>query len=144
VLFDSYDLTYLVVRRTARFVYVSREEARYLEHRASKVDREWWESEVRTHRLDRLDLERDGYSRGYFTEAGLAAARARHSGSVGATPPCLAALGLSWPSTDADIRRAYRARVKTAHPDGGGSSQKFIELRVAYQQALALAQREVA
>lgn len=52
---------------------------------------------------------------------------------------CLAALGLSLPCTQSDVRRAYKRLAKTAHPDLGGSHQAFIKLKQAHDSALRFA-----
>ncbi|RYZ12112.1 MAG: hypothetical protein EOO70_09290 [Myxococcaceae bacterium] len=36
-----------------------------------------------------------------------------------AVPQCFAKLGLTWPCTDSDIRRAQRQRIRDIHPDNG-------------------------
>lgn len=89
-----------------------------------------------------------------FDEAGRAALfawkttpRQAPDGARDAAPPrasreawtldtALAALGLAPPCTVADVRRAFRERAKTAHPDAGGSDAAFIALRRSYEQAL--------
>jgi hypothetical protein len=53
-------------------------------------------------------------------------------------PACLRLLGLSWPCTARDIKQAFRTRVKTVHPDNGGSSADFQALHRAYKEALTL------
>lgn len=53
-------------------------------------------------------------------------------------PACIAALGLPWPCTQQDVKRAFRTRVKTVHPDNGGSSEAFQRLYRAYRDALQL------
>ena len=35
-----------------------------------------------------------------------------------------------------DVKQAYRAKVKTAHPDVGGTAAEFTEIQAAYEQAL--------
>jgi hypothetical protein len=54
------------------------------------------------------------------------------------TPACVAALGLTWPCTLREIKRAFRTQAKTVHPDSGGNSEAFQRLHRAYQAALAL------
>ncbi|HVW29975.1 MAG TPA: hypothetical protein VHC69_31650 [Polyangiaceae bacterium] len=51
----------------------------------------------------------------------------------------LVALGLSAGASRDDVKRAFRERVKTAHPDGGGSDAAFIELKRNYESALRAA-----
>ena len=53
------------------------------------------------------------------------------------TPTCLQVLGLTLPCTQDDIHLAFRTRVKSAHPDRGGSNEAFRQLYEAYREALA-------
>ncbi len=54
-------------------------------------------------------------------------------------PPCMQALELALPSTEAAVLAAYRRRVKELHPDRGGDLQQFLRLQKHFEQALALA-----
>ena len=54
---------------------------------------------------------------------------------------CLEALGLTPPVTEDDIKSAFRRLSKSAHPDVGGSQEKFVALRKNYEKALAYAGR---
>jgi hypothetical protein len=49
---------------------------------------------------------------------------------------CYAVLGIPKTATADQIRAAYREKVKTAHPDNGGSNELFIETQTAYEQAM--------
>ena len=42
-------------------------------------------------------------------------------------------LGLKRGATTEEVRRAYRRRAKTSHPDGGGSVEQFSTLATAYE-----------
>ena len=42
-------------------------------------------------------------------------------------------LGVDKSATDADIKKAYRAKAKEHHPDKGGNADKFKEANEAYQ-----------
>ena len=42
-------------------------------------------------------------------------------------------LGVGKDATPADIKKAYRKKAKTEHPDAGGSAEKFTELTLAYE-----------
>jgi hypothetical protein len=54
-------------------------------------------------------------------------------------------LGLVYPFTGQDVRGAFRRKVKTAHPDKGGSQDEFIRLRAAHDHLLdALRRRSAA
>jgi hypothetical protein len=50
-------------------------------------------------------------------------------------PPFMVTLGLLPPYTREDVHAAYREKVKTAHPDHGGSVADFEKLHQAYEQA---------
>jgi hypothetical protein len=60
------------------------------------------------------------------------------SRSVGDLPACIGLLGLPWPCTAQEVKQAFRSKVKTVHPDNGGSSEAFQELHSAYKEALRL------
>lgn len=50
--------------------------------------------------------------------------------------PSLVALGLHQTASQDDVKRAYRERAKTLHPDVGGSHEAFINLQQQYESAL--------
>lgn len=54
------------------------------------------------------------------------------------TPRAVAALGLRMPCSEADLKRAYRRRVKRLHPDRGGDQRRFLLLQANFEEALAL------
>jgi hypothetical protein len=63
-------------------------------------------------------------------------------GSRPGTPPvCLRILGLTPPSTEAEVRAAYRRKARELHPDVGGDAAAFVLLNAAYEEALALVSR---
>jgi len=53
-------------------------------------------------------------------------------------PACFRQLNLTFPSTLAEVKAAYRKLAKQAHPDQGGSHEQFLALQAAYEQALRL------
>ena len=53
-------------------------------------------------------------------------------------PACVTRLGLAWPCTQQEVKRAFRSQAKTVHPDAGGSNEAFQALYKAYTEALAL------
>lgn len=60
-------------------------------------------------------------------------------------PPWWKRLGLSGPTHDEEtIRRAYRDRALTAHPDKGGTQEGFAALSSAHEEGLAYARNGVA
>jgi hypothetical protein len=54
------------------------------------------------------------------------------------TPRSIAALGLRMPCTEADLKRAYRQRVKLLHPDHGGDQRRFMLLQSQFEEALRI------
>jgi len=52
---------------------------------------------------------------------------------------CLETLGLSGrPATDEELKKVYRAAIRKAHPDAGGSEDEAARLNAAYELALKL------
>jgi hypothetical protein len=56
-----------------------------------------------------------------------------------ARPDFFALLGLAPPITVDDVKQAYLARVKTAHPDHGGATTNFLALQDAFNKAIEYA-----
>ena len=52
------------------------------------------------------------------------------------TPPCIVALGLELPCSEADIKKAYRGLAEKMHPDRGGDRQEFMMLRQHLEASL--------
>lgn len=107
----------------------------------------WLDGERPAFRLDRQDLEQEGFvfipvsAYGTGTQDPIFYKQPREERSewsAGQLPKCLEVFNLSWHCTMADVKEAYRRLVKHAHPDGGGSQDKFIKLQEAYEQALRL------
>ncbi len=57
------------------------------------------------------------------------------AGAAEARPDFLITLGLIPPCTVEDVKQAYLAKVKTAHPDIGGDPAEFRKLQEAYEKA---------
>ncbi|TWT89063.1 hypothetical protein Mal64_25550 [Pseudobythopirellula maris] len=57
------------------------------------------------------------------------------------TPEALKKLELSLPVTEADVKQAYFAKAREAHPDHGGGTAEFIELQRAFDEAIEIAKR---
>ena len=51
---------------------------------------------------------------------------------------CLSVLGLVGIPTEVELKKAYRALIRKAHPDVGGSEQAAARINAAYEQALEL------
>ena len=128
-----------IVNRTSRYIYVEQRPASRADLTGSWLDRE-----QPTYRLDRQVLEGQGYAFIPATaelsdqEEPVFFISQDNSWRGNEVPACLKVLHLSWPCTVTDVQEAYRTLVKGAHPDGGGSHDKFLELQAAYEQALRL------
>ncbi|MEM4782314.1 MAG: DnaJ domain-containing protein [Halalkalicoccus sp.] len=64
------------------------------------------------------------------------------SNADGETMAAFAELGLPTDAEEAEIRSAYRRRVKLVHPDHGGDRESFERVREAYATARTHARRE--
>ena len=81
--------------------------------------------------------ERDAWVSWYFE-----AALARDGQPLrGGQEACFTTLGLTWPCTAADVKRAYRQKAHEVHPDKGGNATAFQALQDAYEEALGLLSR---
>ena len=63
----------------------------------------------------------------------------RPAGSAAPTldrPDFLVRLGVLLPCSEQDIKEAYLAKAKSAHPDVGGNHDDFVELQTAYERAM--------
>jgi hypothetical protein len=140
---DRYESrSHRIVRKTAKSVYV--DQRSYL---ASDRAGGWLGGARPTFRLDRQELEREGYAfisvAEHISDADepvffVRPRDERLSGYGRQAPECLTTLNLSWPCTANDVKKAYRSLVKGAHPDGGGSHERFLALQDAYEQALRM------
>ena len=50
-------------------------------------------------------------------------------------PECISILGLLPPVTAEDVKQAYLAKARTAHPDRGGDAAAFMRLQKAFDEA---------
>lgn len=57
--------------------------------------------------------------------------------TAAAPAPWAVVLGVSERATAQEIRQAYRSKLKVRHPDHGGSAEAFIQLQMAYNQAMS-------
>jgi hypothetical protein len=130
-------LPYLVVKCTAKFVYVAA-----TPYEADKQTGDWAGERIR---LERASLEKWGYAfiaLGDADHFGLEEPlfyttpySARASVDVG-QGDCFALLEMTPPFTVAAVKRAYRRLAKQHHPDRGGAAVDFLALQTAYRQAL--------
>jgi hypothetical protein len=97
-----------------------------------------WDDRVTV--LDRAALERDGHAgtrrRWYVTfylKPEFPWGEVTAAGSP-ALAGALGVLGLSWPCSTADVKRAYRRLSRETHPDVGGSAEEFRRVNEAYER----------
>ena len=57
------------------------------------------------------------------------------AGQTGTRPDFLVILGLIPPVSVEDVKQAYLDKAKAAHPDRGGSTEEFVRLQNAFEQA---------
>jgi hypothetical protein len=127
-------VAYRIIKRTKKRVYVDT----VSDEKRSTHDI----YDVRSFILDRATLERDGAARGgvfpwrgwWFTNADSIPTRS----VLIDIPDCIVALGLSWPTSEQEVRQAYRRLSRERHPDAGGTHGAFIELNRSYEAALRL------
>jgi len=132
---DDYSVRHRIVKRTRLKVFVDKESYRD----DGVINGDWRDfAYQRTVALDRTALERDGSvwsrrcgNRFYTTP--------KDQRSANFLPACAVVLGLTMPWTAEEAKRAFRALVKTAHPDSGGSNDEFRKLHEAYGEAKRLA-----
>ena len=137
-------LPHRVVRKIRKYVYVEQHP-----YSSEYLTGSWLDLERPTFRLERQALEQQGYAfipvTAHVAETEEPVFYVRPSSKrtgwdKGQLPECLEVLNLSWPCTMTEVKEAYRILVKRAHPDGGGSHDKFLKLQKAYEQALRLCQ----
>ncbi len=63
------------------------------------------------------------------------------SGRRARRPSFLQRLGLQLPVTEKDVKQAFYARVKEAHPDHQGSTSQFMQVQQAFDEAIEFAKR---
>lgn len=130
-----------VMRKTRLFVFVEQQP-----YSPGELTGSWFDQEIPTFRLDRRMLEREGFAfvpaTMYVEDAEEIFFSSEYTKATGeVTIRCLEKLNLTWPCTEAEVKGAYRKFVKTAHPDGGGSHEKFLALQETYVQALQFCRR---
>jgi len=68
--------------------------------------------------------------------AGAVGRQEARSSRTAAAPAWCLVLGIGYPCSLEEVRRAFRAGVLKAHPDHGGTSEAFVRLKTAYDHAL--------
>ncbi|MEM7348617.1 MAG: J domain-containing protein [Chloroflexota bacterium] len=127
-----------VIKKTKKYVYVER----HLYDPTFQIDG-WSSQAAPTFRLNRQQLEEDGYTFTPLIEIDdplffTLPYQERLIHYAGNTPSCLRQLNLTFPATPAAVKSAYRQLVKQVHPDHGGDQDEFLALQTAYEQALQL------
>jgi hypothetical protein len=64
--------------------------------------------------------------------------------AVPKVPRCVAVFGLDWPTTEVELTRAYRNKIKKLHPDSGGDERRFLMLQRYFEEALAMVRKQQA
>ena len=85
-----------------------------------------------------FDTPEVGFGTGADDRAGAGVGAGRGTDVAGEIDPvggAFAVLGVPRTATEAQIRSAYRAKVKDVHPDHGGSQDEFRRVREAYTTA---------
>jgi hypothetical protein len=85
--------------------------------------------------IDRQEFEQNGQA-STGTGWGRQTYYAQPEQREGVVPECLRVFGLNANATAAQVKRAFRQRVKTAHPDQGGDAEGFRQLRESFEEAL--------
>ncbi len=123
-----------------------RERAEHNKRQKEKMKDElndWWEKKHGNTKSKRSGFsadfdwgDDDPFTYGAFYED-WSRGTARASGS---TRECFSTLGLSNDATKAEVKRAFREKAKTAHPDKpGGSNEEFQKIQDAYNNAMLYA-----
>jgi hypothetical protein len=87
--------------------------------------------------LDRAKLEAgEEVWDGHFLGADIYTLHKPETSESRPVPDAIRALGLGWPSTARDVKRAFRRMSRKLHPDVGGDHEAFIELQAKYEEAL--------
>ena len=130
---------HLILRKTARRVYVSR--ATCGPDQIGTEDERWGENEPAVS-LDRAELEREGSAFAKsFRQSEFYASRDAAAGDAGGGPhPAFDELRIGPPCTVEEIKAAYRLRAFAAHPDRGGAPGQFRAVEAAYRRLLREAQ----
>lgn len=144
-----------IVKQTSKYIYVERRP--YLKNRPLLDD--WYDYNIFTIRLKREDIERDGvaHSRSFHGWFSTLAHRRQHSfyhsGSKHedyyrtytvdsetisdiATSKALKFLSLKVPYSLQELKKVFRSKAFSLHPDQGGTSHMFVQLKNAFDIAL--------
>lgn len=126
-----------LVKRTKRKIFVERDF-----YQESKVYDEGWQEYAwrETFTLDRQKFERLGYARPGRHSTALYDCyyRTPDMNMVGGNRQAgwCDVLGIEMPCSLSAVKRAYRRKVLETHPDHGGTSQDFMAVQSAYEDAL--------
>ncbi len=112
----------VVLRKTPKRIFIENKFETYTTDGGTLVSK--------TYALDRQDLERNRKTRHGWTMDPHPPADGVESAPAWAT-----VLDLEMPTTIADVKRAYRRKAKTAHPDAGGSPEDFRRVTDAFKAA---------
>lgn len=133
-----YSVPHRIVKKTRKYVYAEQQP-----YDPTQMTGSWLDYDTPTFRLNRTMLEREGYALTPVTEIDdplffTTPYQERLVQFTAQSPASLKLLGLSLPCTLAEVKAAYRKRVKQTHPDHGGGQGEFLALQAAYEEALRL------
>ncbi|MEJ7713729.1 MAG: J domain-containing protein [Pyrinomonadaceae bacterium] len=99
-----------------------------------------WDRERPTYHLDRAKMEAQGYvyhgGEEFTLQPTARDFAASHNQWIQEHAQLL---GVAWPCNRRELTKAFRAKVKEVHPDKGGTSAEFIEVRKAFDRLRAIA-----
>ncbi|CAH2031669.1 J domain-containing protein [Trichlorobacter ammonificans] len=145
-----------IVKQTSRYIYVERRP--YQKNREFFND--WYDYNIFILRLNRKDIEREGvaYSKTIHGWFSTLAHRRKYSfyqsrsdqeqfttgdytyeaetKSNAAATKAIKFLGLRTPYSMQELKKAFRAKALSLHPDQGGTAPMFVQLKNAYDIAL--------
>jgi hypothetical protein len=93
---------------------------------------------VPSHALDRAKLEAGEFIDRGGRWFGISPERPVPEDGDADIPKCVQDLGLKWPATEREVKRAFRRLARKHHPDVGGEAEAFRNLQQQYEAALAL------
>ncbi len=119
-----------ILKKTAKKVIIQSDAYRGAEH--------VW-SRVKTYHLDRAKLETEGRVFHKWSEFTLEPEAENVTGNYqNWIHQRAATLDVMWPCNRRDLIKAFRVKVKETHPDKGGSTEAFLEVRKAFEQLKAM------
>jgi hypothetical protein len=136
---DGFTEAHRIVKKTANFIYVEHDPARFLPTNT------WRDYSRRTFRLDRHQFEKHGKAerlgnryQTYYSDPDVFKEERRGS----SIPLCFVELGMTEIGTLDQVKGAYKRLAKKHHPDVGGDAEDFKQLCSTYEAALCFLERD--